>query len=178
MRGKREAIIQAALRRYRSQSICRTTLKDVACEAGMPLGNLYYYVKSREELVLAVLDECERELHSLLNRLAPHPPRAWLAGYFGWLLEDPVAATEVGCPFGALATELRALGDPAALRAAEIVRMYQHAVVEQAAAAGTGPGLFLEIQGAYTVARVLNDPELFQRSVEGLRDRTLGRSTG
>ncbi|PNY79379.1 TetR/AcrR family transcriptional regulator [Deinococcus koreensis] len=170
----RAQIIQAALRCYRRRAIGGTTLRDVAQEAGLRLGNLYYHVKTREELVLAVLDECERELRALLGRLAPLEPRTWLAGYFAWLLEDPAGAADAGCPFGTLAAELRALGDPAAPRAAGIVLAYQDAVATQASAAGIRSSIFLEIQGAYTVARVLGDPELFRRSVEELRDSTLG----
>lgn len=179
MQSKRVQIIRAALERYRTHAICGSTLKDIAAASGVPLGNLYYYFKTREELLLAVLDECERELQALLDRLAPLAPRDWLAAYFAWLLEDPAASTELGCPFGTLAVELRALGDPAAPRAAGIVRRYREAVSAQTRALGADQApdeVFLAVQGAYTVSRVLKDAELFQQGVTQVRDRLLGPS--
>lgn len=172
----------AALRRYRTFGVCGSTLKDVAEASGVPLGNLYYYFKTRDELLLAVLDECERQLRALLDDLAPRAPRDWLAGYFRWLLDHAGDAAQFGCPFGTLAIELRALDDPAAPRAAEIVRHYLGAVAAQAGACGlpdaAAQDLFLSVQGAYTVSRVLGDEALFRQSVTRLQDRTLSARPG
>ena len=175
MSGKREHIVQAALRLYRSQSIGRTTLKDVAQAAEMPLGNLYYYFKSREALLLAVLDECERELQALLSRLEPLSPRPWLAAYFEWLLHDAEERHSTSCPFGSLATELRAVGEAAVGRAAEIVECYRAEVTARVAALGTSEpdAVFMGVQGAHVVATILDDPALFRRSIQHLEARTL-----
>lgn len=172
--GKREQIVRGALHLYRTQAVCGSTLKDVAAVSGVPLGNLYYYFRTREELLLAALDACEAELRGLLDDLAPLPPPAWLHAYFDWLLADPASATHHGCPFGTLAVELRALRDPAAPRAAQIVQHYREAVAARTRTvfpADDPDELFLAVQGAYTVARALNDPQLFQRRVGSLRDR-------
>ncbi|WP_019586080.1 TetR/AcrR family transcriptional regulator [Deinococcus apachensis] len=173
MRSKREHIVDTTLRLYRANGVAGTTLKDVAEAAGIPLGNMYYYFKTRDDLVRAALEACEAELLDLLSTLAPLPPRAWFEGYFDWLLADPGGAAEFGCPFGTLAGELRALGDPAAARAAQTVRLYLDALRARTGALGLSlteaDDLFIAIQGAYTVARTLNDPELFRQSVLRLR---------
>jgi len=175
--SKRSQIVQAALRHYRTFGVGGTTLKDVSEASGVPLGNLYYYFKTRGELVMAALDECERELQALLDELAPLPPAAWLAAYFEWLLQDPAAAARFGCPFGALALELRALSDPAAQRAADIVGRYFKAVGAQVRAlqqpSTCSDDLFIAIQGAYAVSRVMNDASFFQESVKRLRAQML-----
>ncbi|WP_309572222.1 TetR/AcrR family transcriptional regulator [Deinococcus sp.] len=175
MSGKRDEIIQAALSLYRGQSICRTTLKDVAEAASMPLGNLYYYFKSREALLLAVLDECERELQALLTRLDPLAPKAWLHAYFDWLVQDALDRQSLSCPFGSLASELRALGEPAVGRAAEIVGQYRAEVSARVMSlGGRDPDtVFLTVQGAHTVASILGDQALFRRSIDRLRSDTL-----
>ncbi|GHF54605.1 AcrR family transcriptional regulator [Deinococcus metalli] len=172
MAGKRDEIIRATLRRFRSHSISRTTLKDVAEAAGLPLGNLYYYFKSRDELILSVLDECERELQTLLERLEPLEPVAWLAAYLDWLVETSQERDSLSCPFGSLATELRAVGDPAAIRAAEIVGRYRAAVGARTAALGASDpdALFLAVQGAHTVASILDDPALFEGAIDRLKN--------
>jgi len=174
---KRSEIVTAALRLYRTYGVGGTTLKDVSEASAVPLGNLYYYFKTRSELVLAVLDECEWELRTLLQRLSPLGPAAWLAAYFEWLLIDPEAAARFGCPFGALALELRALSDPAAERAAGIVETYFGAVHAQTQALGFpttfADDLFAAVQGSYAVARVKGDAAFFQSSVQRLRDRVM-----
>ncbi|MFC4453863.1 TetR/AcrR family transcriptional regulator [Deinococcus sonorensis] len=180
MRSKRDQIIAAALNRYREAGLGGSTLKDVAEASGVPLGNLYYYFRTKDELVVAVLEACEQELLTLLGELAPLPPRAWLERYFEWLLQDPAAAARLGCPFGSLAAELRALGDPAAPRAAAMVQRYYDAVRAQGAALSGGPGaieeLFMAVQGTYVVARILGNPPLFQAQIGQLRERFLGRA--
>ncbi len=171
--SRRLQIIRAALHRYRTHTVSGTTLRDVAQAAGLPLGNLYYYVRSRDDLVIEALDECERELHRFLDRLAPLTPLDWLSAYFDWLLTDPDQATALGCPFGTLAGELRALGHPAADRGAQIVRQYREAVVRQTRAAGIPIDIFIAVQGTYTVSRILDDPALFKQEIERIRDAAL-----
>lgn len=175
MRNKRDQIVTAALRRYRTSGVSGTTLKDVADVSGVPLGNLYYYFKTRDELILAVLEECERELRTLLSHLALHPGRAWFTAYFDWLLADPEDAAHFGCPFGTLAAELRGLDDPAAGRAAQVVQLYLNALRAQTATLGLSEMLaddvFGSVQGAYMVAHTLNDPRFFVEGVQRLRTR-------
>ncbi len=173
--SRRTQIIRAALQRYRTHTVSGTTLRDVAQAAGIPLGNLYYYFRSRDDLVFAVLEECERELLALLDRLAPLAPLTWLQAYFDWLLSDPEQSTALGCPFGTLAGELRALSHPAADRGAQIVAHYREAVVRQTEAAGVTSDVFLAVQGAYTVARILDDAVLFAQSIRSIRDAALSR---
>lgn len=174
---KRNEIVAAALELYRTFGVGGTTLKNVSDASEVPLGNLYYYFKTRSQLVLAVLDECERELQTLLKRLSVLSPAAWLDAYFEWLLTDPAAAARFGCPFGALALELRALSDPAAERAAETVETYFRAVRVQTVALGLpltfADDLFTAVQGSYAVARVRGDAAFFQASIQRLRDRTM-----
>lgn len=173
--SRRTQIIRAALQRFRTHAVSGTTLRDLAQAAGLPIGNLYYYFKSRDDLLLAVLEECERELDVLLDRWAPLAPLDWLTAYFDWLLLDPEASTTLGCPFGTLAGELRALGHPAAERGAHLVRRYRTAVVQQTAAAGIQMDVFMAVQGVYTVSRILADPALFEQSIREIRDGTLPR---
>lgn len=172
--SRRTQIIRAALQRYRTHTVAGTTLRDVAQAAGIPVGNLYYYFRSRDDLVLAALDECEQELQALLDQLAPLAPRDWMAAYFDWLLREPDQSTALGCPFGTLPGELRALGHPAADRGAQVVRRYRAAVTEQTEAAGITTDVFMAVQGVYTVARILADPALFEQSIGQIRETALG----
>lgn len=172
---KRQQIVTATLQRFRTSGIGKTTLKDVAEASGVPLGNLYYYFKTREELILAALDACEEELDQLMTQWSALTASDWMRAYFSWLLEDPAAATTFGCPFGALALELRTLGDPAAARAAAIVQRYFQAFSHHAQAMHLSEAeaeeLFMAVQGTYVVARIQDDAVQFEGSIKRIQEQ-------
>jgi AcrR family transcriptional regulator len=49
----RAKILDTALRLFRERGFDRTTMRDVATEAGVATGAAYYYFRSKEELVMA-----------------------------------------------------------------------------------------------------------------------------
>src|ERR687888_553215 len=53
--GKRERLVESATALFHEQGVHRTTLAEVAERAEVPLGNVYYYFKTKDELVGAVL---------------------------------------------------------------------------------------------------------------------------
>ena len=52
----RSAIIDAALRLFREKGYDATTMRAVAAEAGVSVGNAYYYFASKEHLVQGFYD--------------------------------------------------------------------------------------------------------------------------
>ena len=67
MNDTRERVLAAALKLFRRRGFDRTTMRDVAEEAGMSLGAAYYYFASKEAIVLAYYDEQQGE-HARLAR--------------------------------------------------------------------------------------------------------------
>jgi len=53
---KRVRLIESADKLFHQQGISTTTLANIASLAEVPLGNVYYYFKSKESIVLAVID--------------------------------------------------------------------------------------------------------------------------
>jgi TetR/AcrR family transcriptional regulator, transcriptional repressor for nem operon len=53
--GKRERLVEGARDVLHAQGVERTTLADIAQAAGVPVGNVYYYFKTKDELVDAVV---------------------------------------------------------------------------------------------------------------------------
>jgi AcrR family transcriptional regulator len=53
--GKKK-IIEAAQRLIASQGVEKTSMRDIAAEAGITTGAIYYYYKSKEELLYDVMD--------------------------------------------------------------------------------------------------------------------------
>ena len=52
--GKRERLVTAARRVLYEHGLEKTTLADIAAAADVPLGNVYYYLKTKDAQELAV----------------------------------------------------------------------------------------------------------------------------
>ena len=79
--GKRERLIAAAAACVYEQGIEKTTLADIAAAAGVPLGNVYYYFKTKNDLAEAVVEAHKREARAMLAAVdAAHdaPARSFL----------------------------------------------------------------------------------------------------
>lgn len=66
---RREQIIEAALRVFAEKGFARATNRDIAREAGITTGLIYYYFKSKEDLLKAALEE-----HSPIQVMAHTTP--------------------------------------------------------------------------------------------------------
>src|SRR5689334_19193710 len=62
--GKRERLIAAACDLFYRQGIAGTTLAHIAEAAEVPLGNMYYYFKTKDEIVAAVVEARTEEIRS------------------------------------------------------------------------------------------------------------------
>src|SRR5439155_899624 len=65
---KRDRLIEAAKIMFYQQGVTGTTLADIAQQAQVPLGNVYYHFRTKEALVEAVIQAHLQELQSLFAR--------------------------------------------------------------------------------------------------------------
>jgi len=78
---RREQIIDAALRVFAEKGFARATNSEIACEAGnMTPGLIYYYFKSKEDLLKVVLQERSplRDSTQIYPEMLELPPDALL----------------------------------------------------------------------------------------------------
>ena len=54
--GKRARLVAAACQLVHQQGVESTTLADIAQAGGVPLGNVYYYFKTKNDIVRAVVE--------------------------------------------------------------------------------------------------------------------------
>ncbi|MBO4272999.1 TetR/AcrR family transcriptional regulator [Microbispora triticiradicis] len=176
--AKRRRLTAAAAEVVHRQGAERTTIADIARAAGVPVGNVYYYFKTKDELVAAALDEHARHLAELTGRLERLPdPRERLKGLVEtWIGQRDVAA-RWGCPTGTLAAELDKRGEGGLdAEAGRVIRLLLDWAERQFRELGLPEpdGLALTLVSAYQgmslLANALRDPEIMKR--EG--DRLLG----
>ncbi len=106
--GKRERLIIAACDLFHRQGIAGTTLAHIAEAAEVPLGNIYYYFKTKDDIVAAVVEARTEEIRSATA--APQrrhgSPKARLKALVAMLADSRDTIADHGCPLGTLCTEL------------------------------------------------------------------------
>jgi TetR/AcrR family transcriptional regulator, transcriptional repressor for nem operon len=173
--GKRQRLTAAAARVLHEQGMERTTIADIARAADVPAGNVYYYFKTKDELVEAALAEHVSHLKTLTDQLDQLPdPRERLKSLVAaWVGRRDIAA-RYGCPTGTLATELGKRDEGGLdLVAGHVVRQLLDWVERQYREMGVADpdGLAVALVGAYQgmslLSNALRDPEIMTR--EGAR---------
>jgi len=65
---KRDRLIEAAKAKFYQQGVALTTLADIAQQAQVPLGNVYYHFRTKDALIEAVVQAHVQELRSMFAR--------------------------------------------------------------------------------------------------------------
>jgi TetR/AcrR family transcriptional regulator, transcriptional repressor for nem operon len=168
--GKRERLVESATGLIHEQGAHRTTLADVAERANVPLGNVYYYFKSKDELIGAVLDGYQEQAAVLTKEFERHrsPQGRLKALVHNWSdMRETVARH--GCPMGTLCAELdKDEGgrdrDAAAVMATIIDWAEgQFQQLGRRDARDLAIALFAGIQGAALLANTFRDPTILTR---------------
>jgi TetR/AcrR family transcriptional repressor of nem operon len=165
----------AAAQVLHQQGVERTTIADIADAADVPVGNVYYYFKTKDELVQAALAEHSGHLAELTGELdkLPDPLERLKALVALWVGQRDLAA-RYGCPTGTLAVEVdKRTEGGIVLEAGKVIRLLLDWVEHQFHELGlpNPDDLAITLVGAYQgmslLANALRDPEIMTR--EGAR---------
>jgi len=173
--GKRDRLIAAARETIYRQGIEKTTLADIAAAADVPLGNVYYYFKTKQDIVEAVVQSHLAEARQMLAALdnAYESPRDRLKALVGALTQQADQIARYGCPHGTLCLELDKRADAPDL-AARLMREPVDWAQRQFAAMGCpdADALAIEViaryQGAALLSSTFRDPTLMTREAARL----------
>jgi TetR/AcrR family transcriptional regulator, transcriptional repressor for nem operon len=168
--GKRDRLVAAARQAIYEQGIEKTTLADIAAAADVPLGNVYYYFKTKNDIVQAVVEAHLDEARAVMKSIDDSfdSPGDRLKALFGALMQEAELIARYGCPHGSLCLELdKRAGDPGL--AAQLMREPLEWVERQFAAMGRPDArdLALEViaryQGTALLSSTFRDPALMPR---------------
>jgi TetR/AcrR family transcriptional regulator, transcriptional repressor for nem operon len=172
--GKRERLVAAACRVLHEQGVERTTLADIALAAGVPVGNVYYYFKTKDQLVEAAINAHGDDLRVMLSGLdRRRTPQARLKGLVRALTDQRELVAKYGCPFGTLACELDKRAGGLDRSAAHVLAVLvdwaerQFRAMDRADARDLAIALIASYQGVSLLTNTFRDPELMAR--EGRR---------
>jgi TetR/AcrR family transcriptional regulator, transcriptional repressor for nem operon len=182
--GKRSRLIQSAMTLVYRHGFRETRLADIAADANVPLGNVYYYFKTKEEIGAAIVEERLSQIKTLQERLDDlGPPQERLCAFVQMTFDNREALAHGGCPVGTLCTELHKTGGPLAGRSTvlfEKLLTWLEAQFETLGEGDDSQGLAVHLlsglQGIAVLAHTLSDPEIVVRETERLQRwiRTLG----
>ena len=175
---KRTRLIDTAMKLSYEHGFRETALADIARAARVPLGNVYYYFKTKEELGEAVVErrlEQFRALRTELDKLSS--PEERLLAFVGSIQSNGEQLTREGCPLGGLCAELHQEGGTLARKSAALFAEPMDWIEKQFRASGHGKHarglavhLFSVFQGMAAVAYGANDPQVVVMEVRRLKD--------
>jgi len=173
---KRQRLLKAGRKLIHSKGFGRTTLADIADASGVPLGNVYYYFRTKDELLEAVISVQEDDFRARVAAFEKYPsPRARLLAFLDSVIDARKNVTRHGCPVGSLCQEINKL--PGAGRARVNRGLVQRArwAGEQFRAMGRSDadelGIWLIgcVQGVILMANAIGEAAIIERQIGQLK---------
>ncbi|UXN65325.1 TetR/AcrR family transcriptional regulator [Phyllobacterium sp. A18/5-2] len=171
---KRDVLIATAAGLFWRQGYTVTSLADIATHSGVPLGNIYYYFKSKAELARGVADIFVTETEGMLVEIteADQNPRTRLQLLIEKLTQSLKSRVEHGCPIALGIRDFRHESPEAANRAAEAFSLLIGFIGRELGRSGIRPSTALSIarnaltewQGGIMLAHGLRDPTVLAES--------------
>ena len=173
--GKRERLVASARELFHQQGVEKTTIAEIAHAADVPAGNVYYYFKTKDELVGAAIDGYASDVQALLRSLDTHrTPQARLKALIRELTVHRELTAQYGCPMGTLCSELDKRTDGPDRTCAQMLQLPIEWAERQFRAMGRrdardlAVALIASYQGIALLTNTLRDPELMTRETRRL----------
>jgi AcrR family transcriptional regulator len=173
--GKRERLVEGARVTLHEQGVEGTTIADIAAAADVPLGNVYYHFKTKDQLVRAAIDAHAQEVRDALASLEQgRTPKARLKAFVRMIASKGELSARYGCPQGTLCSELDKRADPLARDAATLMQLpiewaeRQFKEMGRRDARDLAVALIAAYQGISLLTNTLREPELMSREARRL----------
>ena len=174
--GKRERLVGAATQLLHQQGTERTTLAEIAKAADVPPGNVYYYFKTKDDVIAAVIEGHAQQIRANLAAIDAREPSPKgrlkaLAMEFAGLSE---LIAEYGCPLGSLCSELDKRAEGPDLKAEQLMRLPIEWAQEQFRSLGRADARDLALdfmaryEGSALLANTMRDPSLMDSAAQRL----------
>ena len=173
--GKRDRLVAGARQVIYEQGVEKTTIADIARAAGVPVGNVYYYFKTKDELVDAAIGSLAGDVGALLQSLERHrTPQSRLKALVRELTAQREMTAEYGCPMGSLCSELDKRGDALGRHCSELLRLpvdwaeQQFRQLGRRDARDLAVALMASYQGIALLTNAFREPGLMDREARRL----------
>jgi AcrR family transcriptional regulator len=168
----RQRIVEAANRLFYHKGYNQTSFSDVVMAAAVPRGNIYYYFKTKDEILEAAIRYRTERISQMLEQWTGtyRTPIERLHRFLDILSDSADAIMRYGCPMGSLNTELGKEQRELQEKAENLFKVFESWLCDQFAElgyAGRAHELALRLmaqgQGINVMAHVHNDPAFLRR---------------
>ena len=184
---KRDRLVRAADILFHRNGFEHTSIADIAAAADVPVGNVYYYFKSRGDFVKAVTEhraESVRARRAEWDALAT--PKDRLLAYVKSFENGIDFFTAHGCPAGGLCVEANKQGGAIAEDASSLFRESLDWLESQFRSMGQSAGearsnaarILSGRQGSVLIANTFQDPEYIRMEIKRLKQWLGGMPAG
>jgi AcrR family transcriptional regulator len=174
----RTRLLHAAEKATYQYGFGRTAIADIAKEARVPLGNVYYYFKTKDEIADAIVQLRVTRFKKLLQELdQADSPAERLCGFVQIKIKNREGLARSGCPVGTLCSELQKHGGAVAKRSrvlfAEALAWMEaqfKALGKGADSRGLAVHLLSATQGVSVLAHTFHDPGMIEMEAARLME--------
>ncbi len=160
------------------QGFRQTTLADIAKEARVPVGNVYYYFKTKDEIGQAIVDRRLAQVRSSCESWnAAGSPKERLCACVDAVLANRDVLAQGGCPIGTLCTELHKNDGSLAREASVLFAEHLSWIEAQFRECGRRKNarplavhLLSALQGISVLAHAFHDPKLVVSEAASLKE--------
>ena len=172
----RREIVEAANRLFYHRGYNQTSFTAIAEAAGIPRGNFYYYFKTKDDILGAVIDARIERIRAMLADwdAADADPRQRLKRFVGMVKNSEKDLLRYGCPMGSLNVELGKAQPALKAKAKKMFDLFRDWLATQLAALGhdNASEMALRVlgrmQGVAVLVQVYGDRDYFREQLAEL----------
>ncbi len=170
----RKKIIDTADALFYQQGFAHTSFTDISDALGMSKGNFYYYFKTKDDILNAVIKKRSEAIRLDLEQWdkLESEPRKRLKKYVAMLTASQDVIAKYGCPVGSICSELSKLHHENLNNASEMFEVYRQWLEEQFRQLGykkeariLSLRLLSRGQGIALITSTYNDKVFFQHEI-------------
>lgn len=173
--ANRQHIVDVADNLFYQKGYNQTSFTDIAEASEIPRGNFYYYFKTKDEILMAVIKHRIDMMESMLKTWDEEykTPLEKLKRFSHILRVEEKDACQYGCPLGSLTIELGKAQQELQVQAKGMFDVFKSWLIKQFSELGypdkaeyLAMQLMSRIQGIVVMAHAYNDPEFIQTSTD------------
>jgi AcrR family transcriptional regulator len=176
--GNRQRIVDAANNLFYRRGYNQTSFQDISDETGIPRGNFYYYFKTKDEILNAVIDSRVLETNVMLKQceVDTDDARERLLVFSNMLENNREDVVQSGCSIGTLNAELAKDNSSLHEKSGEVFILLRDWAKQQFDELGLdntddlAMDLLAKIQGVTVVACAFKDDDFVKRSHQEIKE--------
>jgi len=175
----REHIVEAADRLFYRQGYERTSFADIADIAQISRGNFYYYFKTKDEILNAVIEARLSSTQRILEQweIDGETPADRIRSFIHILIVNRDDIKRYGCPVGTLCSELAKLNHTSKAEASRLFTLFRTWLRRQFTLLGCKADadtlamhLLARSQGVATLASTFHDENFIKQEIKQMCD--------